>query len=379
MNKMEELFNSYKIRKYALYSSDEPMLPYIINELKYKVVIYGAGNAGHVAVKFVEDVFGVIPEYVIDVAPKVNKIGKIKVLSLKEFEILQGKNMDKYCALIATTCYSYNNDEKVEIVKQLATCGVLKIIDLIRDLESIIKLDWFNYFINHKKEFIDNYYIWEDQTSKDIYVQYIRALLEGDTYKGLESNEEDKYFGTGENHDLYKHLKDECWVNFGSYRGDTIYHFINKKFSFEKIYAIEGNSSMVGTLKRNLDFLEDDLKNKIEIIDHYFGMSEENNKVDDFFANARITLINMDIEGAELSVITSAKETIIKNRPVLAICAYHKAEDLLAIPKIIMEIVDNYKFFLRKYPSLPGKYYDGIFQTNELVLYAIPIERVEML
>ncbi len=39
-------------------------------------------------------------------------------------------------------------------------------------------------------------------------------------------------------------------------------------------------------------------------------------------------------------------------------------------------MVDQYTFFLLKYPSAVGEYFDGYFELNELVLYAVPNERV---
>lgn len=69
----------------------------------------------------------------------------------------------------------------------------------------------------------------------------------------------------------------------------------------------------------------------------------------------------MDIEGAELKALEGAKKTIQKYKPTLAVCVYHRNEDILEIPQYIKSLVSEYKFFLRHHN------YGG----TETVLYAV--------
>lgn len=74
-----------------------------------------------------------------------------------------------------------------------------------------------------------------------------------------------------------------------------------------------------------------------------------------------ITFIKMDIEGAELEALRGAADTIRRYRPKLAICVYHKPEDIIDIPKYILELNPEYKLYMRHYSDNAG----------ETVLYAV--------
>jgi hypothetical protein len=60
------------------------------------------------------------------------------------------------------------------------------------------------------------------------------------------------------------------------------------------------------------------------------------------------TFIKMDIEGAELQALIGAQNTIVKNKPKLAICIYHSDEDMLRLAQWIHCKVPQYKLFVRQ-------------------------------
>ena len=73
-------------------------------------------------------------------------------------------------------------------------------------------------------------------------------------------------------------------------------------------------------------------------------------KIDDEIDD-KVTFIKMDVEGAELESIKGAEKTIKKYKPNLAICIYHKTEDLYEIPNMLLKFVPEYKFVIRHYTS----------------------------
>ena len=84
----------------------------------------------------------------------------------------------------------------------------------------------------------------------------------------------------------------------------------------------------------------------------------------DSLVNEQTTYIKMDIEGAEAFAIEGAESTILRDHPRLAICVYHKVDDLWKIPEQVLKIRDDYKLYLRHYT-------EGV---DETVMFFIPKE-----
>jgi FkbM family methyltransferase len=83
--------------------------------------------------------------------------------------------------------------------------------------------------------------------------------------------------------------------------------------------------------------------------------------LDDVLQNFAPDFLKMDIEGAEYSALRGARRIIEKHRPALAICVYHRPEDLWRIPLLINEWNCGYEFFLRAHQ----------FNGFDWVLYAL--------
>ncbi len=84
--------------------------------------------------------------------------------------------------------------------------------------------------------------------------------------------------------------------------------------------------------------------------------------LDDTLIGLNPNYIKLDIEGAERDAILGMKKIIQEQSPSLAICLYHKPQDLWELPLLINEINPNYDMYLRIYGSM------GL----ETVLYCVP-------
>lgn len=177
----------------------------------------------------------------------------------------------------------------------------------------------------------------------------------------------------------------EIFVDCGAYDGDTALSFISELKNrginnYKRIISVEPDPMNFEKLKNRglsnhqcLNIATSDKKEQLTFYMSNTSSSVCNNgdiivnadKLDDILDD--VTLIKMDIEGAELASLKGCEKTIVKNRPKLAICIYHKKEDLWEIPQYISSIVKDYRFYIRQHSIYP----------IELVFYAIPNELLE--
>lgn len=149
-----------------------------------------------------------------------------------------------------------------------------------------------------------------------------------------------------------------------------IYAFEPDKINYEKSkeHIKKLNLKDVDIVKAGLWSKRDKLKfsSQGNGASHILSLHDkEKNKVDvialDEYVREKVTFIKMDIEGAELEALKGAKKILLKDKPKLAICIYHKKEDLWEIPFYIKTLVPEYKLYIRHYSN----------DANETVLYAI--------
>lgn len=74
-----------------------------------------------------------------------------------------------------------------------------------------------------------------------------------------------------------------------------------------------------------------------------------------------VSFIKMDIEGAEEKALLGAKRIIAEQKPKLAICVYHKPEDIIELPALVLAMRPDYKLAFRHY---------SVNSACETVMYA---------
>lgn len=182
--------------------------------------------------------------------------------------------------------------------------------------------------------------------------------------------------------DIFTFSNEEVVVELGSNDGQTLNQFLNKvNRQFKRFYCFEPDKECMEKIKCIADFNEnivlvekgawDKTGTLFFASDVEHGASRICNQdngsykvevttVDDVVED-EVTFLKMDIEGAELKALKGAQRTIRKNKPKLAVCIYHRNEDIIEIPKYIHSLVPEYKFYIRHHN----------WGATETVLYAI--------
>lgn len=173
--------------------------------------------------------------------------------------------------------------------------------------------------------------------------------------------------------DVFAPKKEEVFVNAGAFQGETDITFAKwTNNTYKKIYAFEPIKDDVDICQKSYE--ENNIQ-RVELfckgtwsetgvlsfseganmqgrIDESGNAKIEVIRIDDAVGGGEVTFIKMDIEGAELKALQGARETIIRNKPRMAICIYHKPVDLYEIPQYLLSLVPEYRFKVRQYTSM---------------------------
>lgn len=181
------------------------------------------------------------------------------------------------------------------------------------------------------------------------------------------------------NREFFKIGSEEIYLDIGPQDGGTIRDFINRTGNrYKSIYAWEIGKESLEKLEKN--FHDDRIKifpygawneNTSMGLEGNNGgrhlvMSKDNSleitckRIDDVIEEP-VSLIKMDIEGAEMNALMGAEETIKKYKPKLIISLYHKQNDIWEIPLFIHKLVPEYKMYIRHQKTTP----------NDTILFAV--------
>jgi FkbM family methyltransferase len=227
--------------------------------------------------------------------------------------------------------------------------------------------------------------IWADEHSELEYRSQVRwrFLLDYDALAAPQPISE-LYFPR----DLIRPRADEVFVDCGAFTGDTIDAFVAIRHGqFDRIIAIEPDPLNCAALRGQVDAWDGSNRDRIRIVPVAVGSSRgrqsfemtgtvtskigsgdrsvEVAPLDDILADSPPTYIKLDVEGAEHDALVGGSKTISAHAPVLAVCLYHRPEDLWDLPLLVRSLQPDYRLYLRRYSD----------ERWETVLYAVPQDR----
>lgn len=340
-----------------LLSEKENIWDYLAKSDK-PIVVYGMGNGAQKIIDTLEIYGGKISDiFASDEFVRGHSFLGYKVMKYAEI-------CEKYDDFMVVLGFATHIDSVLDRIKHInrhhpvfapdvpVAGGGLFTIDYVKENE-----EKFDFVYNHLA----------DDESKRVYLDIINFKISGkvDYLFGSFCKKNSIYS------DILKLHDSETIVDLGAYDGDTIKEFTdftNKKY--KHIYALEPDAKNYKKLLRNTSDMKNitafnmgawDKKDTL-IFDKKAGrnskLSSQGVPVEvtdiDSLINDNITMIKLDIEGAELRALDGAKNIIKSFSPKLYVCAYHRNEDLFALPMKILSINDHYKIYFRHSPYIPA-------------------------
>lgn len=340
----------------------------IMNEIgNQSVVLYGAGKYGRQAFQNIRKYF---PELNVEAFIDDNKIRNkgtiegVPIMTLTEaIDYLQRD----FCILIVNYYIS-------DVLKRIEQTGfdLSKVYFCNGLLIDEISCE----YLHQNKEKLEKVYdMLVDYKSKMIYRTMIESRFTGHTDILSQTCDRQQYFPE----DIFTLKEDEVFVDAGAFDGDTISQFMDlTDCKYKSIYAFEPDQENYQNLqkrsyKENVKLYNAglyDVTKTISFSSNKGGSSKiEDAGIDHIqvyrfdeleLEEEHITFVKMDIEGSELKALEGMQHTIKKDQPKLAICIYHKFEDLWELPLYIKKLVPEYRLFIRNYTAY----------LDEIVLYA---------
>ena len=338
-----------------------------LKESRKPILLYGMGNGADMIIKVLES-YGISYEdtFASDGFVRGHSFHGKRVLSFSEAK-------EKYGDFVIIVTFAVHDDKTMSFIAELSDN-----FELYAPTVSVVDGSPFTleFFKENEENFRKAYEMLSDEKSKEDFLNILRFKLSGDVKYLLKAHSEKMKLYE----DVLPLSSDETIIDLGAYDGDTIREFLTVTGGkYNKIIALEPDEKNFRKLERKTQELDNIIRLNMGAWDKeetlYFakksgrnsrledgGVPVSFNSVDNI-TDDKVTFIKMDIEGAELKALEGAKKTVAKYKPKLYVCAYHRNEDMFALPFKIKELYDGYKIYFRQHPYIPA------WESN---FYAIP-------
>ena len=224
----------------------------------------------------------------------------------------------------------------------------------------------------HKDELTRAYDLLADEHSKSIFENVVAYKLTGEL-QYLFAAESDK-------DEVYEKLLNAAdvrsYADLGAYNGDTIRELMKYSPALSYVTAFEPDRRSFRKLSDFCDTLPENIHvNALHAAawneDTELSFGDEGNRNSGLFAKAKtvqiqatsldnalkgkaVDYVKYDVEGCEREAIVGSERTIASCAPKLLVSAYHRSEDIFALPLQIHALRPEYKLYLRRYAYVPA-------------------------
>ena len=284
--------------------------------------------------------------------------------SFKGYKVLRYSEVcEKYKDFNVVLCFASHIDEVIDRIAEIDSEHTVFAPDVPVAGGGLFTRE---YITENEEKFDRAYSLLADEESKRVYKDILNFKVSGKIKYLLSSFcDKSKVYS-----DILSLNENEEIIDLGAYDGDTIREFTAATGGkYKHITALEPDKKSYKKLLKNTDGMKNIStlnmgvwsKRDTLIFDAEAGrnsklsaegVSVEVTDIDSL--NIAPTFIKMDIEGSEMKALEGAEKTIKKYLPKLYICAYHRNEDLFALPLKIKKLSEKYKIYFRHSKYIPA-------------------------
>ena len=328
-----------------------------LKESKKPVILYGMGLGA-------EKVMSVLNENGIKIDGIFASDEFVRGHSFKGMRVMKYSEVcEKYEDFNVVLCFASRLDEVIEHIEKIDSVHSVFSPDVPVAGGGLFTRE---YVKEHEKDFDLVFDRLADEESKRVYLNVLNFKVSGKIkYLTGSFADKDKIYS-----DILKLTGSERILDLGAYDGDTIREFLKAtNGKYESITALEPDEKNFKKLLKNTRGMQNlnclnmgawDRRDTLIFAEKSGRNSKLSSqgigvKVTDVDSlNINPTFIKMDIEGSELKALCGAEDTIKRCLPKLYICAYHRNEDMFALPEKILQIDENYKIYFRHSKYIPA-------------------------
>lgn len=350
------------------------------------LVLYGAGNLGHMACDYLRKI-NVAPCAIVDAKAPMDDVNSW----FDGYPLLNSRNVPeklKSNSLLAICIVSASFEEIRQNMLAQGWLDIVPFYDIAESYRHIHPLSngWFAEPFSDQ-DLVEIELVLEgyaDDVSRAHYLQFLawRRLRQEWHFDGIEVQVDNRFFIS----EIKSKLgKNEIFVDIGAHHGSVSDQFIKEaQGEFEKIIAIEPDKTNYLYLNECFKGQPKGIKEKLRIFSEFvaersssrkfcsgLGYASQFSELGEEIVNTKTidslnlepTYMKIHLEGFELPALKGALRTISRFRPKISLTVYHNSDGIYSTMAWLMKNIKNYTFIFRMH---------GWCGTGA-VIYCIPI------